>query len=121
MSVRQWLRRFRELSIEIEAHDRFALGTRLCGLRDDELAALHWSDEQRRRLYKQVMARNPRGYDGWHPGEEELVPVTMPRTAWEMVATLCTQQAHTALQDWQTRISQRIAARIPQSGAVDRR
>lgn len=124
MSVQHWLRklsrRFTGKTIELVAHDRFTLGFRICNLTTSELAMLEWSDAQRRALYAGLMTRNPRGYDGWHPGKEDLVPVTLRRWEWRMIERLCDDLMRTAPEAWHVRMVERIrTARSPKTEPAD--
>ena len=116
MSLDRWIRKLDRklngLTIELLAHDRFSLGSRICNLNEHELAALEWSDAQRRWLYAGVMARNPRGYDGWHPGEDGLVPVRLRSAEWRMVERLCTDLPVGARDGWHVRVVERIRSHL---------
>lgn len=126
MSLNQWIRKldrkFTGLTIELVAHDRFSLGSRICDLTENDLQLLEWSDEQRRDLYSGLMARNPRGYVGWHPSDEELVPVTLRRSEWRMIASLCAHLIRAAPETWHVRVVERITVRLrPLSEPADHR
>ncbi|HET9575177.1 MAG TPA: hypothetical protein VFP04_02180 [Nitrospira sp.] len=116
MSLNRWIRKLDRklngLTIELLAHDRFSLGSRMCNLKEHELTALKWSDAQRRRLYAGVMARNPRGYDAWHPDGNELVPVRLRSAEWRMVERLCTDLSVDARDGWHIRVVERIRSHL---------
>ena len=108
MIIGRWLRilvrRQHALTIELVAGDRLMLGMKICNLSEAERSALPWSDEQWQNLYKRLMARNPKGYDGWHPREQTLAPVTLKRTEWQMIEQLCSELAITSTDDWPSRV-----------------
>ncbi len=116
MSFNRWIRKLDRkltgLTIELVAHDRFSLGSRICDLTENDLQLLEWSDGQRHDLYSGLMARNPRGYVGWHPGNEELVPVSLRPSEWRMIESLCTHLMRTAPETWHVRVVERITARL---------
>ncbi|MFC3174045.1 hypothetical protein ACFOD9_07275 [Novosphingobium bradum] len=109
-------RKPRLLTIELVAGDRMALGRTICRFTRAERAALPWPDAHTARLYERLMARNPRGYDGWHPGGEQRVPVRLSAAQWRMVDHLCTQQLAATPNAWPSRILAAIGA---SAGATD--
>lgn len=112
----RWLRivarRSRLLTIELVASDRLRLGMKLCNLNEAERRMLQWPDDALERLYRALMARNPRGYESWHPGRERMVPVSLEPTQWKMIVQLCTELVTTTTDDWPTRVMAQIGARI---------
>ncbi len=116
MNFGRWFRivarRSRRLTIELVADDRLRLGMSLCNLNEAERNALQWPADTLEKLYKGLMARNPKGYDGWHPGGESLVPVTLQRTEWKMIEQLCSELAAVATGNWPSRVLAQIRARI---------
>lgn len=126
MSCRWWLqklgRKLTGVTIELVAQDRFALGSRICNLTAAELAAVQWSDALRSSLYSGLMRRNPKGYAGWHPGKEALVPVTLRKSEWRMIERLCANLMRAKPEDWQVRVVERIRTFLPlPSEPADRR
>ena len=100
-----WIfRRHRLLTIELIADDRLALGRAICRLAAAEGAARPWSSDDMQKLFKKLMARNPKGYDGWHPGDVQLVPVSLSIAEWRMIMRICTQQSALAPDDWPPRV-----------------
>lgn len=108
MIIGRWLRmlvrRPRALTIELISDDRLRLGMKICNLSESERSALTWSGEEWQELYKRLMARNPRGYDGWHPRGQALVPVTLQRAEWQMIEQLCSQLAVASTDSWPPRV-----------------
>lgn len=115
MVLGDWLLRlFRRqvLTIDLIADDRLALGGAICRLTRAETAALPWPSDETLKLYKKLLARNPKGYDGWHPGSVQLVPVSMPVAEWKMIMHICAQQVATAPDDWPARVLTTIEGKI---------
>ena len=104
----RWLRisvrKRQSLTIELVAGDRLILGMKLCNLNDAERKALPWSDAELQTLYKRLMARNPKGYDGWHPRGEARVPITLQRAEWKMIEQLCSILAVASTDRWLLRV-----------------
>lgn len=113
----RWLRivarRSRALTIELGADDRLRLGMKLCNLSAAERGALQWSEEALEHLYKGLMARNPKGYQGWHPERPRMVPVMLERSEWQMIAQLCSElPSNAATDNWPSRVMAQISAKI---------
>ena len=108
----RWLRilarRQPALTIGLVANDRLALGMKICNLNEAERTALQWSEDEWQKLYKGLMARNPRGYSSWHPGSESLAPVTLHRAEWKMIDQLCLELAAVATDLWPSRVLAQI-------------
>jgi len=121
MFIRRWFRPRRHrregLTIELVKNDRISLGSRICNLDETDLGLLQWSSEQRQALYTGLMARNPKGYDGWHPHDDQLVPVTLPPAQWRMVERVCGLLVQDAPEEWLTRVIARIRAGLASPGA----
>lgn len=112
MIIGRWLRILfrppRALTIELVAGDRLMLGMKICNLSEAERSVLPWSDAEWQKLFKRLMARNSRGYDGWHPRGPALVPVTLQRTEWQMIEQLCSELAITSTDSWPSRVLTQI-------------
>lgn len=109
--LRQLLRKPQALTIDLIASDRMALATKIINLREEQCASLHLSEQERNKLGKALMVRNPKGYDGWHPTDEELFTVTLEKTQWEMVERLCSEVVSTESSGWPERVLSRIRAK----------
>jgi len=100
------------LTIDLIADDRLALGRAICRLTNPEEAALPWPTGDTQKLFKNLMARNPKGYDGWHPGGVQLVPVALPKAEWRMVKQICTQQTVLEPDGWPARVLATIDGKV---------
>lgn len=106
--LRQLLRKPQIQTIDLIASDRMALSSKIINLSDEQCASLNWSKEERKKLGEALMVRNPKGYDGWHPADEELFAVTLEKTQWEMVERLCSEQVFAETDGWPKRVMSRI-------------
>jgi len=110
--LRRTFLRHRSLTIDLIADDRLAIGRAICRLTKAEEAALPWPTDDTQKLYKKLMARNPKGYDGWHPGGVQLVPVSLSIAVWQMIMHLCAHQVVTATNDWPPRMLATIREKL---------
>lgn len=110
--LRRIFRRHRLLTIELIAGDRLALGRAICRLTAAEDAARPWPSDDMQELFKKLMARNPKGYDGWHPGGVQLVPVSLSMAEWRMIMHICNQQVVIAPDDWPQRMLATIDGKV---------
>lgn len=119
MVLGDWFRRIfcrhRCRTIELIAGDRLALGRAICRLTNAEEAALPWPGDDTQKLFKDLMARSPKGYDGWHPGGVQLVPVNLSIAEWRMIMHICNQQAVLAPDDWPSRVLATIEGKVGES------
>lgn len=106
--LRQLLRKPQIRTIDLIASDRMALSTKIINLSDEQCASLNWSQQERKKLVEALMVLNPKGYDGWHPMNEELFTVTLERNQWEMVERLCSEQVFAETDGWPKRVLSRI-------------
>ena len=105
------LRRPQVLTIDLVARDRMALGMKIVNLTDEQCAALDWSQIERKKLFQALMARSPKGYDGWHPTDERLSAATLALSEWKMIERLCLGLVSTEGESWPLRVSNRIRAK----------
>lgn len=99
------------LTIDLIARDRMALAKEIMNLSDEQCASLNWSQHERKKLAKALMVRNPKGYDGWHPTDDELFAVALAECEWEMVERLCSELVSTESDGWPERVLSRIKAK----------
>lgn len=99
------------LTIDLIARDRMAMAEKIRNLSDEQCASLNWSKQERKRLGEALMVRNPKGYDGWHPTDEELFTVALAECEWEMVERLCSELVSTESNGWPVRVLSRIRAK----------
>ena len=99
------------LTIDLIASDRMALGMKIMDLDNEKCAALNWSQDERQKLYDALMARSPKGYDGWHPTDEKLSTVTLAKTEWVMVERLCSELVSPESEGWPSRVLSQIRAK----------
>jgi hypothetical protein len=108
--VRQLLRRPPIRTIDLIASDRMALGNKIRHLSAEQCASLNWSQQERDKLGEALMVRNPKGYDGWHPTDDELFTVILTESQWDMVERLCSDLVSAKSDGWPERVLSRIRA-----------
>jgi len=112
--LRRWTERFEYgsngLIITLCVHEQFALSRKLSDLSRVDRELLGWSEARRNKLYTRLMAPSVRGYEGWHPGQEELTPVILSRSEWQMIDRLCQHLMRSEPEAWTGRVIERIKA-----------
>lgn len=98
------------LIIELCVHEQFALARKLRDISQVDRELLGWSEARRCKLYTRLMAPSVRGYEGWHPGQEELTPVILSRSEWQMIDRLCQHLMRSGPEAWTGRVIERIKA-----------
>jgi len=108
--LRQLMRRPQTRTIDLIASDRMALGNKIANLGEEQCKALHWSKDDQHELFEALMAASPKGYDGWHPTEEELFAATLTPSEWSMIERLCSELVSSESDGWPSRVLSRIRA-----------
>lgn len=108
--LRLLARRPQVITIDLIARDRLDLGMKIVNLNDEQCAALSWSQQERKKLYEALIAHSPKGYDGWHPTDEELFSVRLTQSEWGMVERLCSDLVSAEADGWPERVLSRIQA-----------
>jgi hypothetical protein len=109
-------RRPRVLTIDLIACDRMALAIKIVNLDDQDCATLNWSQDERKNLFRALMVRSSKGYDGSHPGDEVLSAATLALSEWIMVERLCSEIVSTEAGSWPERVLSRIRTGDVRSG-----
>lgn len=114
MMLGRWTGKFdydiNNLIIKLCVHEQFALARKPRELSQVDRELLGWSEAPRHKLYTRLMAPSVRGYEGWHPGQEELTPVILSRSEWQMIDRLCQHLMRSEPEAWTGRVIERIKA-----------